>query len=409
MAERSTTSEAQPVAERERIVALDVLRGFALLGILVMNVQAFAMPSAAYTNPNAYGSLEGIEGAVWIVSDLLADQKFMSIFSMLFGAGICLFADRAASKGARPARLHYRRTLVLLLVGVAHGYLLFYGDILTYYALCALWVYPLRNRSPRTLVIIAAVLFVIPTAVSLLIGSAVPHMPPEARQGMAAGWAPPPAELAAAVEGMRGSFVEQLATRARTTIVLQTVVFLLIFAWRITAMILLGMALYRSGVITGERDRGWYRGLALVCLPLGFAVCAWGIFENFAHDWSFEYSMFYGAIPTYWGSLPLALGYIALVMLVVRSGAFPRVQDRLADVGRMAFTNYIAQSILCVLFFNVLGWYGSTLRWQQVLVMLAIWALQLWYSPLWLRRYRYGPLEWLWRSATYGHVPPLRR
>ena len=402
-------SAAQPVSERDRIVALDVLRGIALLGILVMNIQGFSMPSAAYTNPNAYGVLTGVDGVVWIVSHVLTDQKFMSIFSMLFGAGICLFADRALAKSSSAAKLHYRRTFVLLAVGIAHGYLLFYGDILAHYALCALWVYPLRNKSPRTLVVIAAVLFVVPTAFSLMMGISIPQFPPEAREAMAAGWAPPPDELAKSVDAMRGSVLEQIAVRARTTIMLQTVVFFMFFAWRITAMMLLGMALYRTGFITGERDPAWYRRVAIIALPNGIALSAWGVHANFAHGWSFEYSMFLGGIHNYWGSVPVALGYIALVMLAVQRGWLGRAQDRFAAVGRMAFTNYIAQSVICVLLFNMVGLHGAVTRWQQALIVVGVWALQLWYSPLWLARFRYGPLEWLWRGATYGRVEPLRR
>jgi uncharacterized protein len=404
-----TTTAAQPVAEGDRIVALDVLRGFALLGILVMNIQAFSMPSAAYPNPAAYGVLTGIDGAVWIVSHVLTDQKFMSIFSMLFGAGICLFADRAQAKGDSAARLHYRRTLILLGVGLLHGYLLFYGEILTQYSLCALWAFLLRNKSPRTLLVLAGVLVVIPTVITIFAGASIPFMPEEARQGMAAGWAPPPHEIAATVDGMRGSFLELLATRAKTTVLLQTLVFVVVLGWRITAMMLLGMALYKTGVITGERDVAWYRRVAAVALPIGLVVAAWGVFENFAHGWSFDYSMFFGSIPNYWASIPMALGYIALVMIAFKRRVLVRVQDRLAAVGQMAFTNYIAQSVICVLLFNVLGLYGEVSRAQQLLFVLAIWTLQLWYSPRWLSRYRYGPLEWLWRSATYGHAPPLRR
>ena len=400
---------ARPVEERERIVALDVLRGVALLGILIMNVQAFSMPSAAYTNPNAYGDLEGINRAVWVVSHVVADQKFMAIFSMLFGAGVCLFVDRAKAKGASAPKLHYRRTLLLLLVGLAHGYLLFYGEILTHYALCALWVFLFRNRSPRTLVIVAVILLMVPSAFSWFMGVSIPHMPPEAIEGMKVGWAPNAEQLAKTVAGMTGSFSEQFTTRARTTVMLQTVVFVMVLGWRITALMLLGMALYKTGVITGEKDDAWYRRLAMIGLPLGIALSSYGVWQNFAHDWTFEYSMFFGGIPNYWGSLGIALGYVALVMLAVRRGLLGRAQAVLAATGRMAFTNYIAQSLICLVIFNIFDLYGAMPRWQQALLVPAIWAAQLAFSTWWLTRYRYGPLEWLWRSATYGTIGQLRR
>jgi uncharacterized protein len=400
---------AQPTSERERIVALDVLRGFALLGILIMNIQAFSMPSAAYTNPAAFGDLTGANAAVWAVSHVVADQKFMTIFSMLFGAGICLFSERAKTRTGRPAKFFYRRTLVLLLVGLLHAYLLFFGEILTHYALCALWVYLLRNKSVTTLVVIAGVLLLVPTAIEVAMTVVVlPHMPPEALQKMGNAWAPPPHEIAAYVEGMRGSFTDQLAVRAKSAVVLQTLVFALYFGWRITANMLLGMALYKARIITGEASDSLYRRLVMLG-AFGLAVSTWGVHQNFENGFSVEYSMFMGGIPNYWGSIAAALGYIGLVMLAVRRQLFPGLQERLAAVGRMAFTNYIAHSVIAWIVFNQLGFFGAMPRWQHPLIVLAIWMLQLWYSPHWLARFRYGPLEWMWRSATYGRIGPLAR
>jgi len=145
----------------ERIDSLDTLRGFAVLGILVMNVQSFSMPEAAYINPTAYGDLGGGNGWAWLLSHVLADGKFMTIFSMLFGAGILLFTERAASRGDAPARLHVRRMLWLVVFGLAHAYLLWYGDILVAYGICGLLVYPLRRLRPsRRLVLGLAVMAV---------------------------------------------------------------------------------------------------------------------------------------------------------------------------------------------------------------------------------------------------------
>src|SRR5258708_23123865 len=140
------------VAGPERIVPMDVLRGFALLGILVMNIQLFAMVEAAYDNPTAYGDLNGANFLVWLLSHLFADQKFISIFSMLFGAGIVLMWRKAERSGARPARLHYRRMGWLILFGLLHAYLLWYGDILYAYGICGLFVCLFRRKSPRTLI-----------------------------------------------------------------------------------------------------------------------------------------------------------------------------------------------------------------------------------------------------------------
>lgn len=146
----ATAMPAAPVTAGERIVSLDVLRGFAILGILIMNIQSFSMISAAYLNPTAYGDLTGLNRVVWTLSHLFADLKFISIFSMLFGAGIVLFARRLEAKGLRAGPVHYRRAIWLLLIGLAHGFLLWYGDILAIYGLVGLIVYLMWRRSPPT-------------------------------------------------------------------------------------------------------------------------------------------------------------------------------------------------------------------------------------------------------------------
>ncbi len=397
--------KARPVVEKERIVGLDVLRGFALLGILIVNIQAFAMPSAAYSNPAAFGSLEHLNGVVWVMTYVFADQKFMSIFSLLFGAGICLFTDRATKRTGRTAKLYYRRTLILLLLGIAHGYLLFYGDILAIYAVCALWVFLMRRRSPRTLIVTAGLLLGVPTILNLLVSASMSAMTKQDLAGLAADWAPSAEQLDHVVQGMRGSIAQQIATRAPVTATLQTVVFVMFFVWRVSAMMLLGMALYKTGVLTGRRENAWYAKTAAITLPLGFGLTILGIVLNFRAQWSLEYSMFIGGLPNYWGSVATALGYIALVSLAVRNHILPAVQVRLAAVGRMALTNYLIQSLLCTLLFNGLGLFGAMPRWQQPLVVAGIWLLQLWWSPRWLARFRMGPCEWLWRALTYGRMP----
>ena len=144
-------SHAGPVVQTARIDSIDVLRGFALLGILLMNVQSFAMPQAAYFNPTAYGDLEGANLDVWVAVRMLADQKFMTIFSMLFGAGIVLMAGRAEARGDG-RRVHYRRMGWLLVIGLLHAHLLWAGDILFLYAVCGMLVYPLRHQPPGRLI-----------------------------------------------------------------------------------------------------------------------------------------------------------------------------------------------------------------------------------------------------------------
>ena len=180
----AAAASAAPVAAGERIVSLDVLRGFAILGILLMNIQSFSMISAAYFNPTAFGDLTGLNRFVWTLSHMIADTKFISIFSMLFGAGIVLFASKLESRGLRPGTVHYRRTFWLLLIGLAHGFLLWAGDILTVYALLGFLVYLFWRRSAKALFITGVVVmaFVVPLYVMGNIG--LQMGPPEAMEQM---------------------------------------------------------------------------------------------------------------------------------------------------------------------------------------------------------------------------------
>jgi uncharacterized protein len=190
---------------------------------------------------------------------------------------------------------------------------------------------------------------------------------------------------------------------------LQTFLFLFQMFWRVMAMMLLGMALYKWRVLSATRNRASYWRLFLFALVPGLIIVAAGVQLNFAAGWKMDYSMFIGYVPNYVGSVGVALGYIALVMLAVAGGWAQRLQGLLAGVGRMAFSNYILMSIVAMFTFygNGLGLYGKVERVQQVLLVPAIWVVVLVVTPLWLSRFRYGPLEWLWRTLTYLKRQPL--
>ena len=181
---------AAPVVQDARIDSIDVLRGFALLGILFMNIQLFAMPDMAYENPTAYGDLEGMNFNVWLGSRIFADQKFMTIFSMLFGAGIVLMTARAEARGGT-ARLHYRRMGWLMLIGLLHAHLLWAGDILFLYAVCGMAAYPFRRLSPKLLLAIGTATVAVMSAVLFLGGASLPYWPQEvATKVINEGWQP---------------------------------------------------------------------------------------------------------------------------------------------------------------------------------------------------------------------------
>jgi uncharacterized protein len=395
----------------QRIDALDVLRGFAVLGILVMNIQTFSMPMAAYLNPTAYGSLEGINGVVWGISHLLTDQKMMALFSMLFGAGIVLFCERADAAGRSVAGFHYRRNAWLLIFGLLHGYLLWYGDILFLYALCAFVLYPLRNKSARTLVKLAIVFLSVSSIMYLLTAFGLQSMPEEdlAAQIMPQ-WQPTAEQINTEIAAYQGNWMSQMALRVPTTLEMQGLALVLWGFWRASGMMLLGMALYKTGIMTGKADIAVYRNLLMTGLLVGLPLSAYGIFWNVNNNWQLS-SMFAGSQFNYWGSVLISLGWMGALLIVLKKQLLRRLTDRLAAAGRMAFTNYIMQTLICGLIFygHGLGLFGQVERWGQLLIVLGIWTLQLWWSPIWLRHFRFGPLEWLWRSLTYWKLQPLRQ
>jgi uncharacterized protein len=192
-------------------------------------------------------------------------------------------------------------------------------------------------------------------------------------------------------------------------IFLQTFLFLFLVFWRVMAMMLLGMALHKWGVLAARRARTFYVRLAVFGLVPGLLIVGWGVERNFAAGWTMDYSMFVGHLFNYVGSVGVAVGYVALVMIAVAAGWMPKVQTLLAGVGRMAFSNYILMSLLGMFIFygNGLGLFGSVERVQQVLIVPAIWAVVLVVTQLWLSTFRYGPLEWLWRTLTYLKAAPL--
>jgi uncharacterized protein len=394
----------------DRIEALDVLRGVALLGILVMNVQAFAMPHAAYMNPLAWGRLEGLDLAAWLAAHLLVDQKMMALFSMLFGAGIVLFAERNEVRGHPALSLHYRRNGWLMAFGIAHAYLLWYGDILFTYAICAFVIYPCRHLAPARQLALGVLLLAVPSILFLAFDGAMSTWSEADRLAFEADWLPPADQLAAEVERYRGGWLAQLPHRAALALEAQTFTLLVLGFWRAAGLMVIGMALYRLGVLTGQATRRTYGIMVGIALLVGLPMVAYGVHWNFANEWG-PRSLFFGTQFNYWGSVLVGLGWLGGVILLLRAGLLAYLRHRLAALGRTAFSHYILQSVLYSLIFygHGLGWFGQVERSGQLAIVLAIWLLQLWLAPLWLRHFRHGPLEWLWRSLTYRQWHSFRR
>ena len=391
----------------DRIVSLDVLRGIAVLGILIMNMQSFAMINAAYINPTAFGDLTGINKNVWVLSHIFADQKFLSIFSMLFGAGIVLFANNVADRGYLPARFYYRRLFWLFTIGLLHGYLFWHGDILVAYAVCGALAFLFRKLNPLILMLLALIIFTVPAFNYWLFGKSMAMWPQEALAGIKETWSPSPEAIAGEVAALTGGIKAQLAWRIPETFKMQTFVFLIYLGWRLLACMLLGMGLYKSGFFNLYFTRRSYLFIALAMLIPGFTLITVGVNNNFAAGWVVEYSMFFGWLWNYLGSLLVALGYMALIMLLVQSFKL----NLFARVGRMAFTNYLFTTFICTAIFygHGFGLFGQAERWQQMLLTVAVWLVLIVFSWFWLNLYRFGPVEWLWRLLTYGNKPEFKR
>jgi len=407
----TTTKLVHPVYKKDRIVSLDILRGIAILGILIMNIQSFSMPGAAYLNPMAYGDMTGINKWVWILSHVFGDQKFMTIFSILFGAGVVLFTENAERKSGRSAGLHYRRTFWLLLIGLIHAHLIWYGDILVAYAICGFIVYLFRKVNPKVLLILGILMIAIHTLIYLFFGLSMGFWPSDAIADTQESWLPGAETLQKEITAYTGTFSQQLSQRSNSAFFLETFVFLTTIIWRAGGLMLVGMGFYKWGILSAKKSKVFYRKGVIISWIIGLPIVIYGIVLNYANNWSMEYSMFLGSQFNYWGSLFVSFGFICLVMLLVKSDGLQGIKDRLAAVGRMALSNYLMQSIICVFIFYGIGFglFGSVERIWQLIIVLGVWLVQFLWSLPWLQHYNFGPFEWFWRSLTYLKWQPTKK
>jgi uncharacterized protein len=422
-----------PVAAGERVASVDVLRGVALLGILAMNIVAFAWPFAVYDNPSLAPGYTRADVGAWLFNEFVFSGKMMSTFSMLFGAGLVLMSGRLEARGTSVRGVYYRRVLWLLAFGLVHAYLIWAGDILYAYAVCGLILYPFRRKSPRTLIALGVALILVSSLVMLGAGSFftwLERTAPRVESAKKAGrpvdksiaWVPEtwrdiekgmratPEEIRKEIKTYRGGYAGIVKARAKEVFFFQTYAFVFFIMWGTAGRMLLGMGLMKLGVFSAERSDRFYRRLALFGYGVGLPLTAVGVWDVMRHRWDMIDSMAFGMNLANLGTVPVALGHAAVVMLLYRAGVFQGLLRRLAAVGRMALTNYLTHSIVCTTLFYGYGFglFGHVGRVWLFGVVLAIWAAQLWYSPIWLRSFRFGPAEWLWRSLTYGRPQPMR-
>ncbi len=409
-----------PVEDRH--ISIDAVRGFAVLGILLMNIVGMGLPTFAYIDPTYYGGHEGPNLWAWAINFTLADGKMRGLFTMLFGASLMLVAGRAEGQRPGPAAIHYRRVGWLFVFGMLHAYLLFFGDILVTYAIAGALVFLVRRWSPRLLIGLGAAILALLVLRGLLETQHLAAMretatAPDASEALRKAWAqasftlePPAAIGAREILAYRGGFLDALKARAFIAAIMQTWFLINESLPEAIAQMMIGIGLYRSGFFTlGWTSRSY--GLVLaVGWGIGVPVTAWlawiTVQDGFEPISRQTFS--------YWAALPrpfIALAHAAAILLLVRSSALNGLVSRLAAAGRMALSNYLGTSIITTFVFCGfgLGLYGHLQRYQLYGVVAVIWLLILLWSRPWMARFRYGPFEWIWRSLVRWKPQPFVR
>jgi len=379
----------------------------AVLAIGVANVPSFATVYAARANPSAYGRLDGLDFWAWLLCYVLVDGRFTAIFGVTFGAGIVILAGRYERAGLPVARVHYRRMAGLLILGLLHAYLLWYGDFLVSLALCGAVAFLFRDVAPRKTLVIGMLMMSLATLMSVEAGWTLPSWSVEQDERVRHRWAPPADLLDREITAYRAGWSAQLSQRVPAALARETVGFAARSFWQMTGLMLIGMALFRIGILSAAWSARFYAMIALGGFGLGIPLVLYGVRENFAAGWDLRRALLIDGTVNYWGGVLVGAAWVAAVMLACRLGARLRP---LASVGRLALSNYLLQSVLftTVFYGHGLGLFANVERAGQVLIALGVLALQVIASMSWTRHFAVGPVEWLWRSVTLGTRVPLR-
>ena len=408
-----------------RIAQIDVLRGFAVLGVYWIGVGAFGLPYGANALPTLLGTPSTLNLVIWASTEVYMEAAVRGVFSMLFGASalILLAEDRLASDGVAQVDRFFRRNLSLMLFGVVHAYLLLWPhDVLYAYGLLGMFIFPLR-RVPALALFLSGVALQVVADLEIDWGLVLGWLRglPQAPDGaMAAAGAAPEegvrflnwlrVQMMQDIQTYRSGYLDIFAAQVGEVAAQQSTVFYKRHLYEIGGMMMIGMALYRWGVLSGRSHWVLYLGLAV----LGFGVGGWLRGADVYQIWALGFDpltlvRLEEGDPDL-GRLPVALGHVGLIGLLCRWGGAGWLTRPLAATGRLALTHYISQTVFSIILFYGLGFglFGTLERWQLALICLGVWAFQIGFSVLWLQRYRYGPLEWLWRSLIYGRLQPMR-
>lgn len=411
------TTDIQPVAKRNRIIILDFLRGFALLGILMVNMPVFNTPFTLVVGDLRPWTDTLNVRAAWII-DFFFHGKFYVLFSLLFGMGFWLFLHKIEEAGKTILTVFRRRLLVLLLIGVLHVVLLWYGDILVIYALFGFVMTWFRRKSDRALLIWIIALLIFPLiftgSMAALIGwaSGIPeaadsiHASLENQREMFASLTERSYQVYA-----QGSFGEIMRVRLSEYSFIWGGIFTMFPL--VLAMFLTGMLAMRRGYLADlKKNAGFFKRLFWFSLPVAlFFNYLMATYAGTANQAMPDRDTFLLIAGMAFGGPSLAFMYISLAVFLINKGWVPRLVETISMTGRMALTNYLMQSVICTtLFYGYgLGLYGKVNVWQGIIITLAIYLVQLVWSRIWLRHYRFGPVEWAWRSLTYLKYQPLKK
>jgi len=396
-----------PVGLTERIQFIDVLRGMALFGILAANMRAFFAPLDTYDNIHVLFHSRADVAAQFLI-DFLFQGKFISIFSFLFGMGFAIQLSRAEARGVKFLSFYPRRLLALAIFGIIHGILIWAGDILLTYAITGAILLLFRNKQQKTLLWWAGGLFSIPivvgsTFLSLYYTRFRPHF-----------MNPKPADMTkiyAIIQIYAHGTVHQILKQ--NWVEWKGFLIAQLFSIYAVGLFLLGMWVWRSGIVQRLPEyRPVLKRVCAWCIPIGLIFNFFGAYENaVVPDGKFTFALAVSSMVHFLGAHVLAAGYISGLALIFLNVNLRRFIAPFAAVGRIALTDYLMQSVLCTLFFYhyTTGLYGRVGPAMALIPTVVLYSAQVVFSNWWLRHYRFGPMEWLWRGLTYGKFPSMRK
>lgn len=428
----TNTVHFAPVKQKSRINSLDVIRGIALLGILLMNINGMGL-AFAYEDPTIAGGADGLNLKVWIANNMLFEGTMRGLFTLLFGAGVILLTSRLEKSGAgiAAADIYYRRILWLLVFGLVNVWVLLWdGDILFPYALFALMLFPFRNTPVKKLILLGCLLIglgilwdVSDYQNKLEIQKNGTEAQVLKEQGATltktqetslTDWEKlkakhTPEEVATYTQEMHQGYWDVLLAKVKVNQFMQTWFMYRIWPWDILSFMLIGMAFFKLRIFHGERSNLFYGLMLLIGYVVGLSINYYETQLVLASNFDAVVSAKAGQ--TYQvGRLFTTIGHVGLFMLFIKSGILGFLQKALAAVGTMALSNYLMHSIITSLIFYGFGFsmFGKLQRYELYYVVGGIWVFQLIVSPIWLKYFQYGPMEWLWRSLTYQKMQPIR-